>query len=185
MQYPCPRSKYGHGVPRPTEKGEIWAYGKNYSYYMPISVYDLRQWLGEPAIFVMDCAGAGGLLPHFEEPMYPTYDDTPEGVGNCVVLAACKGDESLPVSPDYPADLFATCLTTPIPIAVRWFILQNPYSMNGIDPSSAENMPGRVSDRKTLLGELNWVFTAITDTIAWNTLPSALFQPRDRHRPYA
>lgn len=22
-----------------------------------------------------------------------------------------------------------------------------------------------------MLGELNWVFTAITDTIAWNTLP--------------
>jgi regulator-associated protein of mTOR len=25
-------------------------------------------------------------------------------------------------------------------------------------------------------GELNWVFTAITDTIAWNVLPRALFQ---------
>jgi len=22
-----------------------------------------------------------------------------------------------------------------------------------------------------MLGELNWIFTAITDTIAWNTLP--------------
>lgn len=26
------------------------------------------------------------------------------------------------------------------------------------------------------VGELNWVFTAITDTIAWNVLPRALFQ---------
>lgn len=26
------------------------------------------------------------------------------------------------------------------------------------------------------MGELNWIFTAITDTIAWNTLPRALFQ---------
>jgi regulatory associated protein of mTOR len=25
-------------------------------------------------------------------------------------------------------------------------------------------------------GELNWIFTAITDTIAWNTLPRDLFQ---------
>ena len=27
-----------------------------------------------------------------------------------------------------------------------------------------------------MLGELNWIFTAITDTIAWNTLPRNLFQ---------
>ena len=27
-----------------------------------------------------------------------------------------------------------------------------------------------------MLGELNWIFTAITDTIAWNTLPRSLFQ---------
>ena len=27
-----------------------------------------------------------------------------------------------------------------------------------------------------MLGELNWIFTAITDTIAWNTLPRVLFQ---------
>ncbi len=32
-------------------------------------------------------------------------------------------------------------------------------------------IPGKLSDRKTPLGELNWIFTAITDTIAWNTLP--------------
>lgn len=28
-----------------------------------------------------------------------------------------------------------------------------------------------LNDRRTMLGELNWIFTAITDTIAWNTLP--------------
>ena len=27
-----------------------------------------------------------------------------------------------------------------------------------------------------MLGELNWVFTAVTDTIAWNSLPRDLFQ---------
>ena len=26
-----------------------------------------------------------------------------------------------------------------------------------------------------MLGELNWIFTAITDTIAWNTLPRGNF----------
>ncbi|RVE76552.1 hypothetical protein OJAV_G00009690 [Oryzias javanicus] len=36
--------------------------------------------------------------------------------------------------------------------------------------------PGRLNDRRTPLGELNWIFTAITDTIAWNVLPRDLFQ---------
>jgi len=39
-----------------------------------------------------------------------------------------------------------------------------------------DRIPGRQTDRKTPLGELNWIFTAITDTIAWNILPRALFQ---------
>jgi len=34
-----------------------------------------------------------------------------------------------------------------------------------------DKIPGRPNDRKTLLGELNWIFTAVTDTIAWNVLP--------------
>lgn len=35
----------------------------------------------------------------------------------------------------------------------------------------AFRIPGQLNDRRTMLGELNWIFTAITDTIAWNTLP--------------
>lgn len=39
------------------------------------------------------------------------------------------------------------------------------------DYSLIDRIPGRQTDRKTLLGELNWIFTAVTDTIAWNVLP--------------
>ncbi|WAQ95554.1 RPTOR-like protein [Mya arenaria] len=39
-----------------------------------------------------------------------------------------------------------------------------------------DKVPGLLNDRRTMLGELNWIFTAITDTIAWNTLPRDLFQ---------
>lgn len=39
-----------------------------------------------------------------------------------------------------------------------------------------DRIPGRQTDRKSLLGELNWIFTSITDTIAWNVLPRDLFQ---------
>ena len=93
-----------------------------------------------------------------------------------IQLAACERTEMLPTNPDLPADLFTCCLTTPIDIALRWFVLQNPL------PSSIEitdykiPVPGRLQDRRSPLGELNWIFTAITDTIAWNILPRALFK---------
>ncbi|RLN93469.1 hypothetical protein BBJ28_00003372 [Nothophytophthora sp. Chile5] len=48
--------------------------------------------------------------------------------------------------------------------------------MAHLDASFIERIPGKLTDRKTPLGELNWIFTAITDTIAWNMLPRELFQ---------
>jgi len=48
--------------------------------------------------------------------------------------------------------------------------------MGYIDPDIVDSIPGKDNDRKTPRGELNWIFTTITDTMAWNTLPSRLFQ---------
>lgn len=42
-----------------------------------------------------------------------------------IVMAACGEDEVLPTSADLPADVFTCCLTTPMPMALRWFIRQN------------------------------------------------------------
>ena len=129
----------GHGVPRPTESGELWVFGRNYSHYMPLSVADLRSWLGDPAIFVLDCSGAGMLLPYLletpsREERASWLDDSLEGNNKragprdpripSIVLCACKATEVLPIDPVYPADLFTCCLTTPIRAAVLWFILQ-------------------------------------------------------------
>jgi regulator-associated protein of mTOR len=236
----------GHGVPRPTKNGELWVFGKHYTHYMPVAVVELRSWLGDPAIYVLDCSGAGALLPHFmdlsgipskekekekeslkgstssssftqfmspiatgkgssanlvntgaarqvpfggagfgagaEYANFIQRGQTPSnsqqvGVDSqTIVLAACRSNEILPLNPQYPADLFTSCLTTPIPIALRWFILQNPHSMGDISVDLSENIPGDSSDRKTPRGELHWIFTAVTDTIAWNTLPSNVFQ---------
>eukprot|EP00501_MAST-03F_sp_TOSAG23-6_P002111 GSMAST32.ASY1.ANO1.2207.1 assembled CDS len=57
----------GHGVPRPTSNGEIWMFNKNFTQYIPMSVYDLVGWARRPAIFVFDCSAAGILLPHFKK----------------------------------------------------------------------------------------------------------------------
>ena len=45
-----------------------------------------------------------------------------------------------------------------------------------VDDDLFDKIPGRLHDRRTPLGELNWIFTAITDTIAWNVFPSEIFQ---------
>uniref|UniRef100_G1PCJ8 Regulatory associated protein of MTOR complex 1 n=1 Tax=Myotis lucifugus TaxID=59463 RepID=G1PCJ8_MYOLU len=101
----------------------------------------------------------------------------PPSMKNCIQLAACEASELLPMIPDLPADLFTSCLTTPIKIALRWFCMQKCVSLvPGVTLDLIEKIPGRLNDRRTPLGELNWIFTAITDTIAWNVLPRDLFQ---------
>ena len=50
-------------VPRPTANGEIWLFDKHHTNYIPLSVTDLRRWIGKPSILVLDFSGAGVLLP--------------------------------------------------------------------------------------------------------------------------
>lgn len=176
----------GHGVPKPTQSGEIWVFNKNYTQYIPVSLYDLQHWLQAPTIFVWDCSEAGNILnnyhrfvekheqeedeaslqnPNYEKTVFKPY----------IHLAACTVKENLPTNPLLPADLFTCCLTTPIEMALWYFVLQNPLKTT-LTPDRAKKLPGRLQERRTPLGELNWIFTAITDTIAWTTLPRHLFR---------
>ncbi|KPI37031.1 WD repeat-containing protein mip1 [Cyphellophora attinorum] len=177
----------GHGVPLPTASGELWVFNKNYTQYIPIGVYDLQSWLAGPSLFVYDVSHAGNILHNFDTFIVKHEKENEEirkrdpqaaiqNYSDCIQLAACGRNEMLPTNPDLPADLFTCCLTTPIDIALRWFVLQNPLPTNVEINDSKIPIPGRLQDRRSPLGELNWIFTAITDTIAWNTLPRALFK---------
>ena len=66
-------------MPRPTANGEVWVFNKNYTQYIPLSVYELRAVVGAPAVFVLDCSGAGVLLPHFQAAM-PRHRAAPSDV---------------------------------------------------------------------------------------------------------
>jgi hypothetical protein len=57
----------GHGVPRPTANGEIWVFNRNYTQYIPLSIYELQTWTGVPAIYVFDCSNAGLIVQWFME----------------------------------------------------------------------------------------------------------------------
>jgi regulatory associated protein of mTOR len=187
----------GHGVPRPTANGEIWVFNKSYTQYIPLSIYDLQTWVGTPAIYIFDCSVAGQVLFSFKQFMgqrahemevyppqasvagassEPQVQQSSDPMKDCILLCACAETELLPQNPDLPADVFTSCLTTPIKVALRWFCSRSLLRHEGITKELIDRIPGKQTDRKTPLGELNWIFTAITDTIAWNVLPRALFQ---------
>uniref|UniRef100_A0A6B2KWT6 Raptor N-terminal CASPase-like domain-containing protein n=1 Tax=Arcella intermedia TaxID=1963864 RepID=A0A6B2KWT6_9EUKA len=212
----------GHGVPRPTNNGELWVFNKSYTQYIPLSIYDLLTWVGNPSIYVFDCSGAGLIIQWFHKfteqreqeiekakkkdalsssqtailnqnnptptnanipPVNPLSFSSPPvfvapppnpSLRDYILLCACGVNDVLPSSPELPADLFTSCLTTPIQTALKWFCTQTIIS--GVDPELVDKLPGQPTERRTPFGELNWIFTAITDTIAWNVLPSDLFQ---------
>ena len=177
----------GHGVPLPTASGELWVFNKNYTQYIPIGVYDLQSWLAGPSLFVYDVSHAGNIIHNFahfqdkhekENKELRSRDPNAaiQNYGDCIQLAACGRNENLPTNPNLPADLFTCCLTTPIDIALRFFVLQNPLPSSVKIDDGKIPVPGKLQDRRSPLGELNWIFTAITDTIAWNILPRALFK---------
>ena len=123
-----------------------------------------RDALGVAAVASRADATMGGAMP------------LGAGMSEVILLAACGADETLPQSAELPADVFSACLTTPIKIALRWFCSRSVLRRDGVDASLIDKIPGQQNNRKTPLGELNWIFTAVTDTIAWNALPRPLFQ---------
>lgn len=165
----------GHGVPKPTINGEIWLFNKSYTQYIPLPISDLDSWLKTPSIYVFDCSAAGMIVNAFIELLDWNGSVSSGSARDCILLAACEAHETLPQSAEFPADVFTSCLTTPIKMALRWFCTRS-LLRESLDYSLIDKIPGRQNDRKTLLGELNWIFTAVTDTIAWNVLPHDLFQ---------
>ena len=178
----------GHGVPMPTETGEIWLFNSNYTKYIPLNLTDLQNLVGNPSLYVFDCNAAGRIINYFRsaaadipflgEEHTSHYDASrrqeSDADRDCVVLAACGPNEKLPVDPKLPADLFTSCLTTPIRTAL--FCYASRSLVTGVTPEMIDRMPGSMDDRNTPLGDLARIFTTVSDTIAWNVLPRDLFK---------
>ncbi len=55
------------------------------------------------------------------------------------------------MNPELPADLFTACLTTPIKMALRWFVMQNQGTLAPrISIDMLEKIPGQFGDRRTM-----------------------------------
>lgn len=175
----------GHGVPKPTSSGEIWVFNRDFTQYIPVPLYELQNWIASPSLFLWEINSAALVVQNFNE-MVRRHEAENEQIrrrdpdallrnfSDCIHLMACRADESLPQTPLAPADLFTSCLTSPIEMAVRFFVWRQPLCR--LKPDEAVKIPGKAQERRTPMGELNWIFTAITDTIAWNILPRPLFK---------
>ncbi|XP_069146520.1 regulatory-associated protein of TOR 1 isoform X2 [Solanum lycopersicum] len=162
----------GYGVQKPSVNNEIWLFNK----YIPLPISDLDSWLKTPSIYVFDCSAAGVIVNAFIELQnLAASNSSGPSTRDCILLGACEAHETLPQSAEYPADIFTSCLTTPIKMALRWLCTRSLFC-ESFDYALIDRIPGRQTDRKTPLGELNWIFTAVTDSIAWNVLPRDLFQ---------
>lgn len=195
----------GHGVPRPTRNGEFWVFNKQFTQYIPVNIADAAEWLGLPAIWVLDCPGAAyllqtlqrtaetisalksataqssGLTESTSQSFSNAYSESASSMNSSVrfdliAFAACESQETLPLPAAMPADILTSCLTTPLDMAIRWHCFIGGSLLPSIDVRMALCIPGRLNDRRTPLGELNWIFTAITDTIAWLVLPRDTFR---------
>ncbi|KAF8555082.1 hypothetical protein OG21DRAFT_1484170 [Imleria badia] len=141
-------------------------------------------WLGSPGVYIWDCSTAGNLLTNFnnfaerrDQEVFTTRGGYVDGTQPCtssLQLAACLAHEQLPLCPELSVDIFTSCLTSPIDIAHRYFILTHQLP-NNITPDMVMQLPGDLKDRRMPLGELNWTFPVITDTIAWITFPREVF----------
>lgn len=170
----------GHGVPSPSILGELWFFNETYTEYVPARVVDVASWLGAPRLMIFDCPCSERVISmlgsHFGDSQRQALEDG--GPLPLVALGATSMGERLPIPGVFPADVFTACLTKPLEMAIQMSMQRSArsgdqYGMRAADVLS--RLPGTLGERRSPLGELNWVLTAITDAIAWALLPQPLF----------
>ena len=168
----------GHGVPRVTQFGELWFFDPDHTQYVPVTITEIMGRIGTPTIYVLDCSNAGAILHYwYKHNFHQTRQKD-------ILICACRRHEDLPLNPILPADLLTSCLTTPIRASLEWYFhySQRECLLPNVTREMIGAVPGNAADRKTPLGELTWIFTAVTDAIAWCALPRNLFNRLFRPR---
>eukprot|EP00930_Biecheleria_cincta_P039675 TRINITY_DN27254_c0_g1_i1.p1 TRINITY_DN27254_c0_g1~~TRINITY_DN27254_c0_g1_i1.p1 ORF type:complete len:1546 (-),score=201.99 TRINITY_DN27254_c0_g1_i1:159-4796(-) len=128
----------------------------------------VHEQLRSPALYIFDCPHAGRLT-HALNDMVPASDDV-------VALGTCGQMELLPWEQlGLPSDLFTACLMSPLRAALNFYRWRSNRMVSEKPLSALGLVVGRMQDRNSPLGELTAIFTAITDAIAWNSLPTKLF----------
>ncbi|XP_053690228.1 regulatory-associated protein of mTOR-like [Sabethes cyaneus] len=114
----------------------------------------VQEWLEMPAVFVYDCDSAGRFLEGLSEDNENLH------------LASCGVHEKLP---ELQRDLFSRVLSCPVQTALKWHGAKLGIAIE------VEKL-GNLKDKKSLLGQLNWISSIVTDTIAYNALSKEVFE---------
>lgn len=78
----------------------------------------------------------------------------------CILLAACGANELLPQNPELPADVFTSCLTTPIKVSPRYRMLPIDYISVHVEMVAFSWCNGNADS--TLAVQPPWVAAAIS-----------------------
>ncbi|CEM03489.1 unnamed protein product [Vitrella brassicaformis CCMP3155] len=110
---------------------------------------------------------------------------SPVEEGSYYAFGACGSDQRLTVHErtPFPVDYFTSCMTSPVRAALAFYAAKGNRLTSHIDAKLLDDIPGRIDQRNTPLGELQWILTSITEAIAWNTFDLALFQQLHRTDP--
>ncbi|WVQ99448.1 hypothetical protein IAU59_006583 [Kwoniella sp. CBS 9459] len=190
----------------PTEQGELWCHDKGFdeclqsgsgpSEYIPIMLFDVLAWAGASTCYVWDCSHAGRIIraAHSEaneiDNQYRAAAAQNPNIAQLhppvfsrrqIHFAACAAGQTIPRVHGMPDDLFTACLTTPLRIALLFHNLQTFPLTKGDGASFVqrnnaymaalwENMSQNLKDR------LWYELTAITHTIAWQTIEGWEYQ---------
>ncbi|KAF7337789.1 Target of rapamycin complex 1 subunit mip1 [Mycena sanguinolenta] len=138
----------GHGVPKPTASGELWCFNRTYTQYIPVSLQEVQTWLGSPATSTSSPNDAISNRDYCTAVRWTEHSHSCSPSNWQHVLQT----SSSPSCPELPADLFTSCLTSPIDIALRYFIMHHQLP-NNITADMIMQLPGDLKDRKTPLGE--------------------------------
>lgn len=134
----------GHGVPLPTEKGDLFLLEKdnNMMRYKEYPAQKIRQTLTCPTMFVLDCSRAELLISHL------CPESTPQILPACtfdtLILASCSRNDLLPSCEGLPYDIFTACLTTPLKVAVRFFQIKNAFHMRNKERNLYDEIQGTI-----------------------------------------
>eukprot|EP00759_Apiculatamorpha_spiralis_P021263 PhF_6_TR26202/c0_g1_i1/m.37310/K07204/RAPTOR; regulatory associated protein of mTOR len=164
----------GHGVPAVSTYGELWFFDQEHTKYVAMTITDIASCVESPSLYVLDCNCAGTIVNYWNKQGFPSHPMRQKDI----ILCACSEGEYLPQNPNVPADILTSCLTTPVKMALEWYYSysQREVLLPNITYDMICNIPGDATNKRSPMGELTWIFTCLTDTIAWCTLPRDQFQ---------
>lgn len=152
VHFNCDPKIVGAAQREPEVEASFWVNDDQYSGKLErVLRKQVQEWLGATkVVYVYECDSAGTFLEDCQDRNYH--------------LAACSAGETLP-----SRDLFSNLLSVPVQAAYEWHCVQTNRK------ASMRSVPGELTDRQMLLGQLDWVLTLITDAIAKDSLPKEEF----------